>query len=700
MRHSGLENGSESLVRRWSRNTHARAAAYAVEELESRTMMSLVINPTFDSTVTSLSNAAQVEAAFNYAAQQYENLFSNPITLNITVKASAGTSVFGESGFAYTYSYSYQQIRSALLANSQTTASAAAIASLSSDPTNGGSFDLNFAQAKALGLRSANNSASDGTFTFGTGNNFNYSTTNRAISGEYDFVGIAEHEISEIMGRDAGLGRGSPALYDPYDLFRYTAPGVRSIVAGATGVYFSIDGGVTDLRGFEPTIDQDDWIDTSPYTPDSFVEYADSGVKNDITPTDLIVLNTLGYTPAVTSSATVSTVSSSNLSSGYGQPITLSATITPVNGSNETGTVQFQVDGSNVGSPVTLSGNKATFATSSLSVGKHSLTAVYSGDGNFTGSTSTPVQQAIIANPVVSSLSPNTGPTTGGTSVIITGTNLTGATAVTFGGVAATSFTVTSGTKITAVDPMGTAGVANVLVTTPGGTSAASASDQFTYVTPPPTVLSVTPQDSAGNGIAAGSAAKGQRSMETQIQIVFSEPVNLTSGAFALGLVNNYGSGTNDGSANTSLTGVLGTPTNPSGDGETWIVPIVSNGTNSDALKGTHGGISGASLNNGVYQLNVVASDVTAATGGPAMAANYTSAAWHRLYGDVDNAQRVFNTEYAAFLAAFTSTYVSNGATNYNEDLDYDGDGRVFNTDYAAFLADFGSTKIYSEPES
>jgi hypothetical protein len=215
-----------------------------------------------------------------------------------------------------------------------------------------------------------------------------------------------------------------------------------------------------------------------------------------------------------------------------------------------------------------------------------------------------------------------------------------------------------------------------------------------------PTVVSVTPQDSAGNGIAAGSAAKGQRSMETQIAVVFSEPVNLTSGAFALGLVNNYGSGTNDGSPNTSLAGILGTPANPSGDGLTWIIPILSNGTNSYALKGTHGGISGASLNNGVYQLNVVAADVTAANGGPAMAANYASAAWHRLYGDADNARRVFNTEYSALLAAFSGTYVSDGATNYNQDLDYDGDGRVFNTDYSAFLADFGSTKIYTEPES
>jgi hypothetical protein len=130
-------------------------------------------------------------------------------------------------------------------------------------------------------------------------------------------------------------------------------------------------------------------------------------------------------------------------------------------------------------------------------------------------------------------------------------------------------------------------------------------------------VVSVTPEDSAGNGVAAGSAAKGQRSMETQIAVVFSAPVNLAAGAFTLNMVNNYGGGTNNGAADSAITGVLGTPTNPSGDGVTWIIPILSTGTVTDptstlngatesyALKATHGGISGASLDNGVYDLDV-----------------------------------------------------------------------------------------------
>lgn len=55
--------------------------------------------------------------------------------------------------------------------------------------------------------------------------------------------------------------------------------------------------------------------------------------------------------------------------------------------------------------------------------------------------------------PVVTNVSPNTGPYAGGTSVTITGTNFTGATAVSFGGIPAASFTVVNDTTITATTP-------------------------------------------------------------------------------------------------------------------------------------------------------------------------------------------------------------------------------------------------------
>ncbi len=85
--------------------------------------------------------------------------------------------------------------------------------------------------------------------------------------------------------------------------------------------------------------------------------------------------------------------------------------------------------------------------------------------------------------PTVSSVAPNNGLTTGGTPVTITGTNLTGATAVHFGATAASVFAVVNATTITATSPAGSGGV-DVTVITTGGTSAITAGDRFTYGTP------------------------------------------------------------------------------------------------------------------------------------------------------------------------------------------------------------------------
>jgi hypothetical protein len=82
--------------------------------------------------------------------------------------------------------------------------------------------------------------------------------------------------------------------------------------------------------------------------------------------------------------------------------------------------------------------------------------------------------------PTVTGVSPVTGPQGGGTPVKITGTNLGGATTVKFGPNNATGVTVNSETSITAISPAGL-GAVDVTVTTPGGTSATSSADRFTY---------------------------------------------------------------------------------------------------------------------------------------------------------------------------------------------------------------------------
>lgn len=91
------------------------------------------------------------------------------------------------------------------------------------------------------------------------------------------------------------------------------------------------------------------------------------------------------------------------------------------------------------------------------------------------------------AAPTITGLTPGSGPTEGGESVVITGTDFTGATAVSFGGVAASSFTVNSATRITATTPASPAGSVLVSIVNPQGTNTPSGAATYTYVQRPAT---------------------------------------------------------------------------------------------------------------------------------------------------------------------------------------------------------------------
>jgi hypothetical protein len=75
----------------------------------------------------------------------------------------------------------------------------------------------------------------------------------------------------------------------------------------------------------------------------------------------------------------------------------------------------------------------------------------------------------VVLAPVVTSISPNTGTTTGGTRVTLTGKNFVSGAKVTFGGPAATSVVVVSATQITANTPRHKPGRVDIVVTNPGG---------------------------------------------------------------------------------------------------------------------------------------------------------------------------------------------------------------------------------------
>jgi hypothetical protein len=263
----------------------------------------MIINLTFDQATSSLPSG--FVASIDAVVQFYENLFTNPITINIDVGygeingSPLSSGALGESE-TYFNNYSYSQIKNALAASATSADQVSAVNSLpATDPSpNGhGNYWVATAEAKALGLQGAS-SAVDGYVGFSSSFPFTYNATNggTVAPGTYDFFGVAAHEISEVMGRELFVGNdgiGSNS-YTPLDLFHYSANGVRDF-SGTTAGYLSFNGGVTDDNNFNTNRNGDfgDWASSA--GNDSYLAFSNSGVGNAVTNADVREMNVLGY---------------------------------------------------------------------------------------------------------------------------------------------------------------------------------------------------------------------------------------------------------------------------------------------------------------------------------------------------------------------------------------------------------------------
>ena len=118
-------------------------------------------------------------------------------------------------------------------------------------------------------------------------------------------------------------------------------------------------------------------------------------------------------------SGTTTALSSSVNPSPSGKPITFTAIVSPKLSGTPTGTVTFK-DGATVLATHALSAGKATYATSTLSVGSHSITATYNGATYFTGSTASLTEK--IDNSTTTTLASSLNPSEFGQSVKFTAT--------------------------------------------------------------------------------------------------------------------------------------------------------------------------------------------------------------------------------------------------------------------------------------
>jgi hypothetical protein len=183
-----------------------------------------------------------------------------------------------------------------------------AMGDLPPDATAGsGTFWVATAEEKALGLGVQQTSlTNDGSVGFGS--NYSWNFAGSPGSTQYDFIGVAEHEITEVMGRIALLGGtvgGVSNSYTPYDLFRYTSQGTQSLTAGADA-YFSFDSGVSSDGSGDPNHrtyfntqaggDYGDWQSSGANSAgiDAYDAFAKTGTVY-LSPVDQQVMHALGY---------------------------------------------------------------------------------------------------------------------------------------------------------------------------------------------------------------------------------------------------------------------------------------------------------------------------------------------------------------------------------------------------------------------
>jgi uncharacterized protein YhjY with autotransporter beta-barrel domain len=204
------------------------------------------------------------------------------------------------------------------------------------------------------------------------------------------------------------------------------------------------------------------------------------------------------------------------------------------------GTKEFSLSGGTLAAGASC---LSTLTITPTATGSYTYTTGAVSAAGATGGTATTGALVVNSPPTVTSISPTAGPTSGGTTVTLTGTNFTGVTAVTFGATAATGFTFINATTITATAPAGSAGTIDIRVTTGGGTSATSAADQFTYVTAP-TVTAVSPTAgptgggttvtitgsgfaaAAGTGAVKFGATNATYTINSNTQITATSPAN------------------------------------------------------------------------------------------------------------------------------------------------------------------------------
>ena len=242
----------------------------------------------------------------------------------------------------------------------------------------------------------------DGGSTLGTG-----TLTGGSATFTTSGLGTGAHSITAIYGGDANFtGSTSPGLTETIGKAASSASVVSSNNPSTVGMAVTLTASVTSPVGGTPTgtVTFHDGTSTigmgtlsggtTTVTTSALAAGTHSitavygGDTNFAGGTSLVLTQTVNKIGDSTS------VASSNTSSIFGTAVTFTATVTSLATGTPSGMVTFQDGASTLGTG-TLTGVTATFTTSGLAGGVHSITAVYGGDANFAGSTSPALTQTV-----------------------------------------------------------------------------------------------------------------------------------------------------------------------------------------------------------------------------------------------------------------------------------------------------------------
>jgi hypothetical protein len=287
----------------------------------------LTIQPAFDSSITDNPNSAAIQATINRAISIYETLLTDPIRIQIRFRYSTTApnghplppDRIAQSNYVY-YAIPWNTYINALRGDATTDNDSVTNASL---PGSALSTSLlpSSAGGRAVGLNTPPAMFADG--TVGNGGPYDgiitlnsssgYQFTRPTSGGNFDAQRAFEHEMDEVIGLGSLLNVSGNDLR-PQDLFSWSSAGNRNITASGAR-YFSINGGVTNIVGFNQRQDGDlgDWFSAScpqalPYVQNAFTC---RGQSSDIATTspEGINLDVIGYDLAQPSQASLGNIS-------------------------------------------------------------------------------------------------------------------------------------------------------------------------------------------------------------------------------------------------------------------------------------------------------------------------------------------------------------------------------------------------------